>query len=137
VHGNFAAVAGSAGAGSITYRLRLRNRSGETCFVSGIPHVQLLDANNRKLPTATRPARPGVATAAMIQLEPGATAVADARFSPDVPGVGEPTSGRLCERRAYRLRVTPGRARSTTVPLRPPTPVCEHGRLSFSLWRHG
>jgi hypothetical protein len=72
----------------------------------------------------------------MIQLTPGATAFADARFSPDVPGVGEPVLGRRCEATAYRLRVWPGGAASTTVPIRPPTPVCEHGRLLFSLWQH-
>jgi Protein of unknown function (DUF4232) len=137
VQGSFAAVADSAGAGSITYRLRLRNRSAHVCFVTGIPRVTLLDATGRKLPTAARAARTGIATGAMIQLRPGAAAFADARFSPDVPGVGEPVTGRQCEPRASRLRVWPGGAGSTTVPIRPATPVCEHGRLLFSLWQHG
>ena len=137
MHGSFVGVPGSAGAGSITYRLRVHNRSATVCFVSGLPRVQLLGAQGRALPTKVRPARPGSATAAMIQLEPGETATADARFSPDVPGVGEPVAGRQCEPRASRLRVWPGGAGSTTVAIRPATPVCEHGTLSFSLWRHG
>src|SRR3954463_4260687 len=85
VQGSFAGVPGSAGAGSITYRLRVDNRSATVCFVSGLPRVQLLGAQGRPLPTKVRPARPGTATAAMIQLDPGDTATADARFSPDVP----------------------------------------------------
>jgi hypothetical protein len=116
--------------------LRLRNTSSATCFVTGIPNVELLDARGRKLSTIVRPARPGVARSALILLAPGRSATATARFSPDVPGPGEGVVG-PCERRAYRLRVRPGGTGSTDVPIVPPTSVCEHGRLVFSLWRHG
>ena len=72
-------------------------------------------------------------TAVRVVLRPGAAAVATARFSPDVPGTGEPTD-RQCEPTAVRARVVaPPGTGTTVVPLRPPTPVCEHGRLQLSL----
>jgi hypothetical protein len=135
LHGSFSGVPGSAGAGNIVYRLRVVNRSSAACWISGQPHVQLLDARGRRLPTAAHPQRPGVGAAARIDLAPGQAASASARFSPDVPGPGEPTD-RPCEPKAYKLRVSPGGTGSTVVPIVPPTAVCEHGSLSLSLWRH-
>ena len=41
--GSFTVVQGSAGAGQISYELTLTNASKDSCFVSGIPDVQLLD----------------------------------------------------------------------------------------------
>ncbi len=40
--GSFAAVAGSAGAGNISYRLRLKNVSKTSCSVTGLPQGRLL-----------------------------------------------------------------------------------------------
>jgi hypothetical protein len=77
------------------------------------------------------PAHPGALTAVLVRLRLGATAKATARFSPDVPGPGEPV-GKTCEPKAYRLRVTPNGGGTLTVPIQPPTPVCEHGGMSFS-----
>ena len=131
--GRFTVVRGSAGAGQITYALRLTNTSHSACWVSGIPRLRLLGAKGGALPTAVSAARPGEATAAKIVLAPGRSARADARFSPDVPGPGEQTPG-ACEPTAHRLRVTIG-GRSVVVPVSPPTPVCEHGALSMSLLR--
>jgi uncharacterized protein DUF4232 len=133
--GRFAVVPGSAGAGNIVYRLRLVNRSHQTCDVTGVPTLRLLGKTGAQLPTHPVPARPGMATSALIALAPGAAATADARFSPDVPGVGEGTTG-PCERTAYRLRVGARGGGSTVVKLTPPTPVCEHGQLQLSLYRH-
>jgi hypothetical protein len=129
--GSFRAVPGSPGAGSITYRLRLTNTSSTACWVSGIPALRLLGAKGGALPTKVSPAVAGQATGAKIVLRPGRSAKADARFSPDVPGVGEGTLG-ACEPTAHRLRVTIGGS-SLTVPVSPPTPVCEHGSLRLSL----
>ena len=129
--GSFRGVPGSAGAGQITYRLRLTNTSSAACWVSGIPQLRLLGARGRALPTNVSPAQPGTATVAKIELLPGRSARADARFSPDVPGPGEQTVG-ACEPAALRLRVTI-RASSATVPVSPPTAVCEHGSLRMSL----
>jgi uncharacterized protein DUF4232 len=130
--GSFAVIRGSAGAGQISYRLRVKNDSPVACFVSGLPVVQLLDQAGHDLPTNAQPAQPGQATAARIILQPGGAAVAEARFSPDVPGGSEQTDG-PCEPKAYTLRVSLAGA-PLDVPVTPPTPVCERGTLSFSLY---
>jgi hypothetical protein len=130
--GSFAVVPGSAGAGQISYELTLTNRSASSCYVSGIPDVQLLAADGKPLPTHAAAARPGEALAAKITLAPGDSAYAQARFSPDVPGVGEQHSG-PCEPKAARLRVAAQGGGSLEVPVKPPTPVCEQGALSFEL----
>lgn len=131
--GLFSAVPGSAGAGQISYALRLRNRSKHACFVSGLPRLQLLGKTGRPLPTHVWPAHPGALAAIRVALAPGRSAYATARFSPDVPGVGEQVSG-PCESKAFRARVWPpgGGTGSFVVPVSPPTPVCEKGRLVFS-----
>ncbi len=130
--GSFTVIRGSAGAGQISYRLRVKNAAPVACFVSGLPNVQLLDQGGRDLPTNVQPAQPGAATAARIVLQPGTSASADARFSPDVPGGSEQTDG-PCEPKAYTLRVAFGGA-PLDVTITPPTPVCERGTLSFSLF---
>lgn len=133
--GTFKVIPGSAGAGNISYRLTLSNRSQSTCFVTGIPRLVLLDKQGNALPTAVRPALRGIGTAAKIELAPGSAATADARFSPDVPGAGEQHSG-PCEKTAYWLSVGPAPgAGSLRAPISPPTPVCEKGSMTFSLLR--
>jgi hypothetical protein len=131
--GLFRVVPGSAGAGQITYVLRMRNRSAGACFVSGLPRLQLLGRTEKLLPTHVWPAHPGALAAIRVLLAPGKYASATARFSPDVPGVGEQAPG-PCEPKAYRARVWPpgGGTGSFVVPIAPPTPVCEKGRLVFS-----
>jgi hypothetical protein len=131
--GLFYAVPGSAGAGQISYALRLRNRSKHACFVSGLPRLQLLGRTGKLLPTHVWPAHPGALAAIRVVLAPRKYAVATARFSPDVPGVGEQVRG-PCEPKAFRARVWPpgGGTGSFVVPIAPPTPVCETGRLVFS-----
>jgi hypothetical protein len=135
--GTFSAVPGSAGAGSISYLLVLRNRSQAPCAVTGIPELRLLDRAGRPLPTRVSPARPGIATAVLVAVQPGGYASVTARFSPDVPGPGEPVSGHQCEPTAYKLRVTARGGGSTVVPIARPTPVCEHGSLIVSLYVAG
>jgi hypothetical protein len=133
--GSFTVIPGSPGAGQISYRLGVKNDSPVACFVSGLPIVQLLNQAGHDLPTNAQPAQAGQATAAHIILQPGASAVADARFSPDVPGGSEQTDG-PCEPKAYTLRVSLAGA-PLDVPVTPPTPVCERGTLSFSLYTAG
>jgi Domain of unknown function (DUF4232) len=130
--GSFSVVPGSAGAGSISYRLRLRNRSPQTCFVSGLAGLRLVGKTGRPLPTKVTPAfRPGL-TAVRVVLRPGRAAKADARFSPDIPGPGEPQTRGPCEPKAYRARVTPPPGGGTlVVPVLPPTSVCEQGEMSL------
>ncbi len=131
--GLFYAIQGSAGAGQITYALRLRNRSIHACFVSGLPRLQLLGRTGKLLPTRVWPAHPGALATIRVVLAPGKYAVATARFSPDAPGVGEQVKG-PCEPKAFRARVWPpgGGTGSFVVLVSPPTPVCEKGRLVFS-----
>ena len=129
---SFTVIPGSGAAGQISYRLRVKNDSPVACFVSGLPIVQLLDQAGHELPTNAQPAKPGQATATRIILQPGDSAVAEARFSPDVPGGSEQTDG-PCEPKAYALRVSLAGA-PLDATITPPTPVCERGTLSFSLF---
>lgn len=131
--GTFSGVRGSAGAGQISYNLRLRNRSSRACFVSGLANLRLLDRAGKPLPTHVAAAHPGQLTAVRVLLRPGAYTAATARFSPDVPGVGEQVVG-ACERTAYRARVTPPPGGGVViVPVVPATPVCEHGSMVLSV----
>ena len=92
--GKFAGLRGSAGAGNIVYRLRVTNVSKHACFVTGIPGLTLLDRHRHKLPTnASFGGRPGTLAAVVAPLAPGGSATLTARFSPDIPGTGEPTVG--------------------------------------------
>jgi len=135
--GGFSQVPGSAGAGSVTYTLTVTNTSSAACYVSGIPQLQLLDTRGGAVPTTVSPAQPGQATAAKIVLQPGDSAKADARFSPDVPGPGDPQTysspgnPQACEPTAHELQVKVG-GDSVTVSVSPPTPVCSHGALLMS-----
>jgi hypothetical protein len=133
--GTFRVIPGSAGAGNVVYALRLRNRSGQSCSVTGLPLVWLLGRTGRPLPTQEQAAKPSALTPVLVTLRPGQAARATARFSPDVPGPGEPTlaSGQ-CEPTAYRLHVVPPGGGATAVPVSPPTPVCEHGSLQLSAY---
>lgn len=131
--GTFTAIPGSAGAGNITYRLVLRNRSAVRCELSGLPSARLLGKTGKPLPTNVRAAFPGALSAVLVRLAPGQRTRATARFSPDVPGIGETTVGR-CEPIAYALRVNAQGGGTTTVKITPPTSVCEHGRLLFSAY---
>jgi hypothetical protein len=130
--GSFSLVPGSAGAGQIVYRLRVKNDSPVSCYVSGFPHVQLLGQGGAQLPTNATPDQPGTATAAKITLAPGAAATADVRFSPDVPGTGDQTGGD-CQPKATTLRVALAGA-TLDVPVTPPTSVCEQGTLQYRLF---
>jgi hypothetical protein len=132
--GRFAVVSGSAGAGNIVYKLALKNASTASCRVTGLPQGRLLGKTKAKLlPTHVRAAHPNQLTAILVTLTPGASTYATARFSPDVPGVGEQTVG-ACEPKAYWFRVRAPGGGTTTVKLVPPTAVCEHGTLSFSAY---
>jgi hypothetical protein len=137
--GSFKAIPNSAGAGNIVFRLRVHDKSTTACFVTGVPKLTLLDAAGKKLPTTqTFAGRPGMLTAVMVPLTPGhGSATLTARFSPDVPGPGEPVTGRQCEPTSYKLRVAPTGGGSLVVPISPPTPVCEHGGLQVTSFVKG
>ena len=104
------------------------------CTLTGLPQGRLLGKTGKALPTHVRAAFPGALTAILVRLAPGRTTFATARFSPDVPGTGEPAAGTNASRRrggsASPARVVERRK----VKLTPPTPVCEHGQLLFSAY---
>jgi hypothetical protein len=131
--GSFKAIRGSEGAGNIVYRLTLTNTSATACTLSGLPSGQLLNKTGTKVPTHIRSAVTPPATAVLVTLAHGKSALANARFSPDVPGVGDHMkAGGQCEVTSYALRISPKGGGTTTVKITPPTPVCEAGQLSFS-----
>jgi len=133
--GRFAVIPGSPGAGSISYKLTLTNTSVTPCTVTGLPLGQLLGTGKARLSTHVRAAHPGALTAVLVTLLPGDTTFATARFSPDVPGKGEPVMG-PCEPKAYWFRVRPSGGGATTVKVLPPTSVCEHGTMFLSAYSH-
>jgi hypothetical protein len=126
--GTFVLVPGSAGAGQIEYALTLTNTSHTACYVRGVPKATLLNASAAALPTHVTPAGGGAPT--RVMLEAGASAVAHARFSPDVPGPGDSQSGE-CQPQAHTLQVSPNGGGVTDAAIKPSTSVCERGTLNF------
>jgi hypothetical protein len=124
--GTFAPVPGSAGAGQIAYSLTMKNTSQSPCSVRGVPQATLLGATGTPLPTLVK----GSKGSRSIELPPGASAMAQARFSPDVAGDGDSQSG-PCQPVAHTLQVAGGGGGVTEVAIRPPTSVCERGTLNF------
>jgi hypothetical protein len=110
------------------------NTTTGRCFLTGIPRLRLLDHAGHTLPTnAVFGGRPGTLTAVIVPIGEGQAGTLTARFSPDVPGPGEQTSG-PCEKTAARLLVAPSGGGSFTVPIAPATPVCEHGSMQLSVF---
>jgi hypothetical protein len=126
----FAVVGGSAGAGQIAYLLTVRNASQSRCYVFGLPEVELIAADGAILPTHVAAAQSGSTGSGRVVLAPGASAVTQARFSPDVPGPGDSQSG-ACQPKAATLRVTPDGGGTVDATIQPPTSVCERGTLNF------
>lgn len=126
--GTFTLVPGSAGAGQIEYALTVTNTSHEQCYVRGVPKATLLGTSAAPLPTHIVAAGDG--GKGRILLQPGASAVAHARFSPDVAGQGDSQSG-ACQPEAQTLQVNPDGGGATDASIKPPTSVCERGTLNF------
>jgi hypothetical protein len=123
----FVEVPNSAGAGQIAYALRVRNTSGTACVVHGIPKGTLLGANGTALPTQVKAAG---AEGKQVVLPSGASARAQARFSPDVSGEGDSQSG-ACQPQAHTFQLTTDGGGVTEAAIKPPTSVCEQGTLHF------
>jgi hypothetical protein len=120
--GTFSELAGSAGAGNIVYTLRVKNVAQNACSVSGIPEAQLVDANGKPLETSGTPSGTGAAT--KVVLQPGDSASAQARFTPDVSPCGNTD--------ATTLQVTFPGGGTLGARLDPPTRVCNHGAMQWS-----
>jgi hypothetical protein len=137
---SFAVVPNSAGAGSISYDLRLRNLSGKRCFVTTVRKLQLFGKTRVPVPTSAIRRVPPLRTGVPVSLAPGAYAAATGRFSPDVPGPGEPQLARQCEPTSHFVQVTLHNGNTVVGPVTPPTPVCEHGTVALTgvvAGRHG
>jgi hypothetical protein len=128
--GTFKESPGGGGAGQIEYILTLNNTSQTSCTLSGRPVAVLLDENGSVLPTHVTG---NIAPVILVNLVPGGSAKATARFSPDVPGTGDSQSG-ACQPKAHTLRVTPNGGGSVNAPIKPPTSVCERGTLDFTVF---
>jgi hypothetical protein len=123
----FSLIPGSAGAGQIAYTLSVRNSSPSACSVHGVPSGTLLGANGTPLPTNVKPAGGG---GPRVVLPPGASATAQARFSPDVAGQGDSQSG-TCQPQAHTFQLNAQGGGVTEAAIKPPTSVCERGTLHF------
>ncbi|SRR6266404_4571343 len=119
---SFDQLVGSAGAGNISYVLKLTNTSAKACVLR-LVGLQLLDANGGEVSTHASPAT------TLTHLAPGASVKDEARFSPDVAGVGDNQTG-ACEPVANTLRVEVGSG-TVDAPIKPPTSVCEQGSMQF------
>jgi Protein of unknown function (DUF4232) len=129
---SFGVVRGSQGAGQTSYALRVKNVSSTPCRTGGLPNLVLIGAHGARLPTRISVSC-GNCDAAVLVLKPGISAWSDGRFSPDVPGPGETSSGGRCEPVAYTIRVSlPGTSGGVEGLIRPPTSVCSHGWIHLS-----
>jgi hypothetical protein len=123
----FALIPNSAGAGQIAYILTVKNNSRTPCSVRGIPEGTLLGASGTILPTHVKASE---GAGKRIVLPFGASATAQARFSPDVAGQGDSQSG-ACQPQAHTFQLTAAGGGVTEAPIKPPTSVCEQGTLNF------
>jgi hypothetical protein len=122
----FALIPNSAGAGQIAYTLTVKNSSQTPCSVQGIPRGTLLGASGTALPTRVKGSG---GAGKRIVLPPEASATAQARFSPDVAGVGDSQSG-ACQPQAHTFQLSAAGG-VTEAPIKPPTSVCQQGTLNF------
>jgi uncharacterized protein DUF4232 len=123
----FSVIPNSAGAGQIAYTLAVKNTSAGPCSVQGIPKGMLLSATGTALPTTIKASGPA---GKKIVLPPGASALAQARFSPDVAGQGDSQTG-ACQPQAHTFQLTTEGGGVTEATIKPPTSVCERGTLNF------
>ena len=132
---SFTVVYGSAGAGSISYNLRVTNTSMHQCTIYGFAGMLLLDASHTPLPTNV--AWDSLVPRRLLRLNPGGSAAATARFSPDVPGAGD-NPGPACQPTAFYTEVTPPDETTQLVTaVTSPTPVCERGSIQLSAFVAG
>jgi len=128
----FVLVPNSAGAGQIAYTLAVRNSSHSACSLHGTPAGTLLGASGTALPTHVKAAEKG---GPRVVLPPGASATAQARFSPDVAGQGDSQSG-TCQPQAHTFQLSTEGGGVTEAPIKPPTSVCEQGTLNFEAFSY-
>lgn len=125
--GTWRVVPASEGAGHVAADIAFKNVSGHTCTVSGFPGVSLLASNDHPLPTNVL--RNSAVAVTTIKVAPGAWVHAEMRYSPNVPGPGEPGTGQCEPMTVHALAQLPGDSAWAPVTLDHPTTVCEKGEL--------
>ena len=128
LRGSFREIPASASAGHVEARLVLTNASASPCRTYGYAGMRLLDAAGRSLPTNVV-REPGAEET--VLLAPGASTPAAGRFSPDIAGPGDSSTG-PCQPVAVRTEVTPPDDTQQLVVPGPGVPVCEKGTLDLS-----
>ena len=124
--GVFTLIPGSAGAGQIAYSLSVKNTSSAPCSLHGVPQGTLVGVSGTALPTHVKSAGGG---GRQVVLPPGASATAQARFSPDVAGTGDAQSG-ACQPQAHSFELSAAGS-VAEAEIKPPTSVCQQGTLNF------
>jgi Protein of unknown function (DUF4232) len=127
----FTLIPGSAGAGQIAYALTAKNTSQSPCSLHGTPQGTLLGSSGTPLPTTVKSGGRGP----RLVLPPGASATAQARFSPDVAGDGDSQSGE-CQPQAHTFQLSTEGGGVTEAGIKPPTSVCERGTLHFDAFAY-
>lgn len=106
--GTFAVLPGSAGAGNIVYTLHVTNASQHACTVAGVPSVTFLDAHGAVMDQHTNPEGPA---GPVVSLQPGGSASAQVRFSPDVapcdPGTATTLRVQMPDRSTFDVELDP------------------------------
>lgn len=125
--GTWRVVPASEGAGHVAADLALQNTSGHMCTVSGYPGVSLLASNDRRLPTNV--VKDTAVAVTTVKVAPGAWVHSEMRYSPNVPGPGEPDTGQCEPMTVHALGQLPGDSAWAHITLDNPTPVCEKGEL--------
>jgi hypothetical protein len=125
--GTWKVVPDSQGAGHVAADLAFQNTSSHPCTIAGFPGVSLLASNDHPLPTNVQKDTSLAVTT--IKVAPGAWVHAEMRYSPNVPGPGEPQSGQCEPTAVHALALLPGDSAWTHITLGNPTTVCEKGEL--------
>jgi len=115
---SFQVLQGSAGAGNIVYTLQATNRSQQTCTLRGVPKIAFLDTNGDSMHSTIADTSGKITT---VSLDPGGSATAQVRFSPDVDPCDPGTASTL------RVEFPDGTALDTN--LEPQTRLCGAGSL--------
>lgn len=125
--GTWRVIPDSEGAGHVAADIALRNTSDHACTVAGYPGVSLLASNDHPLPTNV--VKDTSATVTTIKVAPGAWVHSEMRYSPNVPGPGEPQNGQCEPMTVHALAQLPGDSAWSRITLDKPTTVCEKGEL--------
>ncbi|MEY9929938.1 hypothetical protein ABH926_004580 [Catenulispora sp. GP43] len=125
--GTWRTVPDSQGAGHVAADIAFQNTSSHTCTVAGFPGISLLASNDHSLPTNVL--KDNSVAVTTISVAPGAWVHAEMRYSPNIPGPGEPQNGQCEPMTVHAVAQLPGDSAWSRVTLDNPTTVCEKGEL--------